>query len=145
MILRLIREPSIEGATLGCLFVEGHFAAFTLEDEIRERPGEPVASWKVPGQTAIPAGRYRVIVTPSHRFQRPLPLVVDVPGFEGIRIHPGNSVHDSSGCILVGRDRAPGRVLQSRIAFETLFPQIARASGSIWLTIENPPAIEAAA
>lgn len=67
MRLRLVREPSLEGATLGCLFVDGHFAAFTLEDEIRERPGEPVGAWKVPGATAIPAGRYRVIVTPSHQ------------------------------------------------------------------------------
>jgi len=74
-------------------------------------------------------------------FQRPLPLLVDVPGFEGIRIHPGNGIGDTSGCLLVGRDRAPCRVLQSRVAFEALFPLIARAAGEIWIVIENPPPV----
>jgi hypothetical protein len=138
MILRLLREPSIRAATHGVLFVDGHFACFTLEDEIREVPGEPVADWKVPGATAIPAGRYRLIVTPSQRFGRPLPLVVDVPGFAGVRLHPGNTVADTEGCILVGADRQPGRVLQSRVAFEQLFERIRRAPGDLWLQIDNP-------
>jgi hypothetical protein len=140
--LRLIREPSKDGATLGSLYIDGHWCCFTLEDVIREQAGQPVKAWKVPGQTAIPAGRYRLIVTPSHRFKRPLPLVVDVPGFEGIRIHPGNGPADTEGCILVGRDRVPGRVLQSRVAFEHLFAFLRAAPGDLWLVIENPQASE---
>ena len=143
MELRVVREPSIGGATAGVLFVDGKFECFTLEDQIREVPGTPVRDWKVRGETAIPCGRYRVIVTPSHRFKRPLPLVVDVPGFEGIRIHPGNRKVDTEGCILVGRRRAKDPtgeawVGESRAAFEVLFPRIARAKGDIWLTVENP-------
>ena len=137
MNLRLVREPTTDGTTFGVLFVDGHYGCFALEDAVREQPGQPVAAWKVPGQTAIPAGRYRVIVTPSVRFQRPLPLLVDVPGFAGVRIHPGNTVADTEGCILVGADRDSARVLQSRPAFERLFEQIRTAPGDIWIGIEN--------
>jgi hypothetical protein len=145
VILRLLREPSRFGATLGSLYIDGHWEAFTLEDENRERAGVPVRDWKIKGQTAIPAGRYRVIIAPSHRFKRPLPLLLDVPGFEGIRIHPGNGPADTEGCILVGRDRVAGRVLQSRVAFEALFSTLQAAPGDIWIDIRNPEASEALA
>jgi Family of unknown function (DUF5675) len=141
--LRLIREPSVKGATMGVLFVDGVFECFTLEDQIREQAGVPVTTWKVWGESAIPCGRYRVIITPSHRFKRPLPLVVDVPGFEGIRMHPGNHKGNTEGCILLGRRRAKTAsgepwVGESRLALETLFPRLERAPGELWLTIENP-------
>lgn len=136
MTLRLVREPTVNGATHGCLFVDGRFLCFTLEDAIRDV--------KVPGQTAIPAGRYRVIVTPSVRFQRPLPLLLDVPGFSGVRIHPGNGIGDTEGCVLVGLDRDETRVLQSRLAMDKLFPLIEAATGEIWIEIE-PPRVSAQA
>ena len=139
MQLRLIREPSVNGATHGVLFLDGHYACFTMEDQLREQPGQPVEAWKIPAQTAIPQGRYKVIVTQSQRFGRPLPLLVDVPGFTGIRIHPGNGPLDTEGCILVGKDRQPGRVLQSRLAFSDLFAQI-QAADDRWMVIENPRA-----
>ena len=138
MTLRLIREPTHDGATLGSLYVDRVWQSWTLEDAIREVPGQPVAVWKVPRQTAIPSGRYRVLITPSVRFQRPMPLVVDVPGFTGVRLHPGNTVADTDGCILIGKDRQAGRVLQSRVAFEALFATLAGAAGDIWIAIENP-------
>lgn len=132
MILRVIREPSIEAVTHGVLFVDGHFQCHTLEDRLRDE--------KIPGQTAIPPGRYAVTITPSRRFLRDLPLLVDVPGFTGVRIHPGNTAEDTSGCLLVGKDRQPGRVLQSRVAFETLFGRLQAATDSIAIVIENPEA-----
>ena len=138
MTLRLIREPSRNGATLGVLFVDGHFQCFTLEDAIREVAGQPVAAWKVPRQTAIPAGRYRVTLTASHRFQRVLPELHDVPGFTGIRIHPGNTIADTEGCLLVGKDRTDGTVRQSRVAYAALEAALAAASGDIWIDVENP-------
>ena len=139
-MLRLIREPSLEGATHGVLFVDGRYQCFSLEDEVREQVGRPVEDWKVPGQTAIPAGRYRVVITQSQRFQRELPLLVDVPGFTGIRIHAGNAPPDTEGCILVGNDRQPGRVLQSRLALEALLDRLRQASDPVFIGIENPKA-----
>lgn len=138
MNLRVIREPSIGGATLGSLYINGVWQCWTLEDAIREVPGQPVSAWKVPGQTAIPAGRYRVILTPSQRFKRALPLLVDVPGFSGVRIHAGNTITDTEGCLLVGNHRGESRVAESRIALEALFGRLARAAGEIWIRMENP-------
>lgn len=147
MNIRLIREPSRNGATLGVLLVDGHFECFALEDQIREVPGQPVSTWKVPGTTAIPSGRYRIVVTHSPRFKRKLPLIVDVPGFDGVRFHAGNDADDSSGCILPGRTRGPATVGQSMAAFNDLFTQIQIAierGEDVWLTIENPAREQAA-
>lgn len=140
MTLRLVREPTIDGCTRGCLFVDGHFQCFTLEDAIREEAGQPVSAWKVQNATAIPAGRYRMDITFSGRFRRLLPLLLDVPGFSGIRLHTGNTTADTEGCILVGRTRGDSRIGESRLAFEDLFPRlIAALDDGIWIAIENPP------
>ena len=82
--------------TIGCLSVCGTRFCDTLEDRVRDLKQEP----KVPGATAIPAGRYEVIVNRSPRFGRDLPRLLDVPGFEGILIHRGNTAKDTAGCIL---------------------------------------------
>lgn len=138
MLLRLIREPSKDGATMGVLFVDGAFFSFTVEDEIREVSGRPVSEWKIAGQTAIPAGTYRIEVTKSERFGRRLPLICDVPGFTGVRIHPGNSAKDSEGCLLPGLSRAKAMVLESRRAFEHLHALIETSTTPVEIRIENP-------
>jgi hypothetical protein len=134
--LRLIREPTVDGATLGVLFVDGVFQCFTLEDPIREQLGVPVEVWKRPGETAIPAGCYEVTVTWSPRFQRNLPELRAVPGFSGIRIHTGNRSADTAGCILVGFQRAHAVIQQSRPAFAAIMA--ACEAGPTRLIIENP-------
>lgn len=136
MFLRLIREPSINGTTFGSLYLNGHWECWTLEDQLREQPYVPVSQWKIPGETAIPAGVYPVTVTMSARFGVPLPLVQDVQGFSGIRIHAGNSIADTEGCILVGMDRHDRRILRSRVALERLLTKLGTASHL--LSIENP-------
>ncbi len=138
MNLRLIREPSRDECTHGSLYVDGHWHCWVLEDVVREVEGQPVHTWKVKGQTAIPAGTYRIALTMSQRFGRVLPLLVDVPGFEGIRFHPGNTTEDTEGCILPGTGRVPGRVTGSRVAFERLFELIVAATDDRWIRIENP-------
>lgn len=134
--LRLIREPTIDGATLGVLFVDGAFQCFTLEDAIREQPGVPVERWKQAGTTAIPAGAYDVAVTWSPKFQRNLPEVTPVPGFTGIRIHTGNRPADTAGCILVGFQRAHAAIQQSAPALAALMARC--EAGPVRLVIENP-------
>lgn len=118
MKLELERIQTDPGVTIGSLRVDGDWAAWTCEDPVR-----PVGV-KVHGQTAIPAGTYKVVITESARFKRPLPLLLDVPMFEGIRIHPGNTAADTEGCILVGMDRLGSSVGRSRLAFDALFTQI---------------------
>lgn len=95
--------PDAEGAALGRLYYRNQFAGYTGEDEDRQLETYPER--KVYGRTAIPRGRYRLLLTYSPRFGRELPLLVDVPGYRGVRIHGGNTPEDSEGCILVGRVR----------------------------------------
>lgn len=144
MTFRLIREPSIHGTTLGVLFRDGHFFGYTCEDEIREVAGMPVSTWKIPRSTAIPAGRYAIQVTYSPRFNKKLPVLVGVPGFEGIRIHAGNTSEDTEGCICVGlgRDDPRQMVLRSAVGCQLLqdYMESAIAQGQrICIDIENPP------
>mgnify|MGYP001614491739 CR=1 FL=1 len=124
MKLRLEREASAHGATIGQLFVDGAEECWILEDEVREKDGMPVGMWKVKGATAIPRGTYNVIITPSNRFKRDLPLLENVSGFEGIRIHPGNTSADTEGCLLPGRGRTDRTVTESKVAFNALFAKI---------------------
>lgn len=103
--------------TIGKLFVDGKYFCDTLEDTDRHlKQSDSLAlikSKKVPGQTAIPTGSYKVIVNRSPKFRRNLPRLLNVPGFEGILIHRGNSDKDSAGCVLVGENKVVGKVINS--------------------------------
>ncbi len=103
---RIAKKPLY---TIGRLFVDGKYFCDTLEDRCRDFDKEE----KVMNETAIPEGIYEVIVNVSARFKRKLPLLLDVPHFSGIRIHRGNTDKDTSGCILVGENKQPGRVINS--------------------------------
>lgn len=102
----------------------------TLEDVCRQAKGVAWApEMKVQNQTCIPFGLYEVVLTWSNRFQRILPLVLGVPSFEGIRIHPGNDDVDTDGCILVGtRGTKADWISDSRRAFGLLFIQLEGAA-----------------
>jgi hypothetical protein len=102
MKITVARASSIGGATVGKLYIDGVFTCHTLEDEVRERVGEPVASWKIHGATAIPAGQYRVTLEDSPRFGPATLTIHDVPGFKYIRMHAGNTSADTEGCLLLG-------------------------------------------
>lgn len=104
----LVRHWLTPKSTIGELAL-GSFRCYTLEDQVRH--GE-----KVPGKTAIPTGTYPLRITWSPRFKRPMPIVEDVPGFTGIRIHSGNWPEDTEGCILLGRQRGEDAIFESRPA-----------------------------
>lgn len=125
--MKLILHRSIftERCTLGTLTVNGDdFRCFTCEDVDRklENGGE-----KIPHETCIPRGEYAVVINFSNRFQRKLPLLIGVPDFDGIRIHPGNTAADTEGCILPGLEVGHDSVLHSRDAFAALYTRIAAA------------------
>lgn len=122
MKLELKRTASANGFTIGELYVDGIFECFTCEDIVR-----PDGEAKVYGKTAIPHGEYSVEITFSPHFQRQLPLLLNVPGFEGIRIHPGNTAADTDGCILPGVVKTSTGVGRSVEAFGQLFGKLTKA------------------
>lgn len=137
-----------EGFTLSKLYLNGILfpgAPYVLEDKVREVDGVPVDQWKIPCETAIPYGKYIVTKTMSNRFGRMMYLLNDVPGFSGVRIHSGNTSHDTEGCLLPGkeRDEKHGEVSGSRLAIaaiETVLDRaVARGDRIIW-TVEGAKA-----
>jgi hypothetical protein len=144
------REPTVNGATFGRLVIESpgtllHEArvqtsfCWTLEDAIRP-PGV-----KVHGQTCIPPGRYRLRFVMSARFGPDTLSLDDVPMFQYIRIHAGNAIDDTDGCILVGDKRSESRIKpwlgESRIALARLKPLVKRwmlVQPELYIRIENP-------
>lgn len=130
MHLVVDRQQKDKDVTIGSLSVDGVFECWTLEDAVRSGP-------KVYGETAIPAGVYNVDITYSPRFDRELPLISDVVGFSGVRIHPGNTAADTLGCLLVGDQRREKSIGQSKVAFTRLFAKLeaAKARGEP-ITIE---------
>lgn len=133
--LILIREPtqyppSGEAFTLGKLYANGQFWGHTCEDEVRKE------GVKVYGRTAIPSGTYRVENSYSNRFKKVLPAILNVPGFEGIRIHGGNHAEDSLGCILLGELRSPNGVYKCADTISLLIQRI-NANGFAALQIKE--------
>ncbi len=138
MELELKRRWLTEASTVGELSIDGRFECYVLEDRHRPPPAK-----KVPGATCIPCGRYQVVITPSPRFGVEMPLLLDVPGFAGIRIHPGNTAADTEGCLLPGRERHGESVTESRLAYGPLFAKLKAAAAAgrpVHITISVEPA-----
>ena len=114
VVKRTAKKPTY---TIGKLFVDDVYFCDTLEDADRglhqNMPLSEIKRIKMMHETAIPMGTYKVIVNQSPRFGRLLPRLQDVPGFDGILIHRGNTDKDTSGCILTGENKAVGKVLNS--------------------------------
>jgi hypothetical protein len=132
MRLRVLRVDGTRTRTIGVLIVDGYFVAYVLEDALRSGP-------KVPGETAIPVGRYQVLLTMSQRFGRVLPLLVDVPQFTGIRFHGGNDASDTRGCPMVGDQRGIDTISVCAPALDRVIRLIERglADGPVWCQVEN--------
>lgn len=134
MNIEVIRAMCGPTCTIGKMYIDGVEYCYTLEDVVREE--------KVYGETAIPAGRYRVDITHSNRFDCDMPLLVGVPNFEGIRIHPGNTDKDTHGCILVGTHLGEDRnsITESRAAYYRVFQKIRDAidvGEEVWIEVKD--------
>lgn len=141
MKLLLKRDIFTDKSTISRLYVDGIIECWVLEDRDRGlHQGmslNEIKKLKIPNVTAIPRGTYEVIINLSQRFKKYLPLLLDIPGFAGVRIHPGNTPENTEGCLLPGMSKGQDKVFESRIAYDSLFQKIqgAKNKGEI-ITIE---------
>lgn len=137
MELILERKDLNDKSTIGELSINGVTECFILEDTVRDV--------KIDGKTAIPYGRYKIIVTKSNRFSKMaghdvyLPLLLNVPNYEGVRIHTGNKPEDTEGCLLPGTEKGTNQVMNSKTAFIKLNDKInlALKTEDVWITIKS--------
>ena len=125
MRIELVRIAFKDTYTIGKLYVDDKYFCDVLEDVDRgldsSMSESEILEKKVKGQTAIPTGHYVINITYSPKYKRMMPLLLDVKGFSGIRIHSGNSSKDTEGCLLVGKNKKVGMVLESRDTYQRLF------------------------
>lgn len=136
MLITLRRHWFTEESTIGLFEVDKTKFCFSLEDTVR------ADGVKIPGKTAIPAGEYVVTIDNSQRFLQPMPHILNVPFFEGVRIHSGNSAVDTEGCILLGYQKGANTVWESKKAFNDFFALLGEAvkrQEIICLDIRNEP------
>lgn len=145
MELLLKREYIAFDYTIGEIFFKGRKLCDTLEPPTvlkkRTSARKVVLAKKTYGPISIPPGTYKVIITKSPKFNQWLPLLLKVPGFEGVRIHPGNYPTDTQGCILPGENLRKGMVCRSKEKTKELVDLITSlfAKGeSVEIRIVNP-------
>ena len=141
MNIQLKRIAKKETYTIGKLYIDGVYFCDTIEDKDRglnqAMSINDIKKKKVYGETAIPTGTYKLVIDYSNRFKKSMAHILNVPGYEGIRIHTGNSAKDSLGCIIVGKNKVVGKVVESRNTYNQLFPILQKAfkEGEIKITI----------
>jgi hypothetical protein len=150
MELNIKRIARRETYTVGRLYIDGKYFCDTLEDKDRglrqDMPTSVIRATKRKGITAIPTGRYRVtLAVQSPKFSKRatyqfcngyLPRLINVPGYDGVLIHIGNTARDTEGCLLVGRNTQVGKVLDSRKTFIELYDRLLGAKDDIYIKIE---------
>ena len=148
LLKRIAKKPAY---TIGKLYIDGQYFSDTIEDKDRgltqNMSSDAIKRIKVANQTAIPIGTYKITLgTVSPRFGSKdfykknanggkLPRLLSVPGFDGVLMHCGNTAEDSSGCVIVGRNKAVGKVLESKETFIKLYKTLQSAKDEITITI----------
>lgn len=115
---QIVRKEFTDKSTIGSLYMHDFWLCYTLEDVVRPK------DIKVPGATAIPEGEYPLIIDMSARFRRPMPHILNVPNFTGIRIHKGNTDKDTAGCPLVAMRKSRDRIWECTIAYDYFFERL---------------------
>lgn len=137
LIKRIAKQPNY---TIGKLYIDDKYYCDTLEDTDRGLKQTDslvsIKTHKIYGKTAIPTGEYYVNLTYSPKFKRILPVIQNVKGYEGIRIHSGNTADDTEGCILVGYNTVKGMVVKSKATLERLIKILLQGDDKIIITIE---------
>ena len=133
---RIANKPTY---CIGKLYINGKYFCDTLEDTDRGLDStmteEEIKKIKVKGETAIPTGIYKIILNYSPKFKKVMPLLTNVKGYSGVRIHSGNSSKDTEGCLLVGKNTIVGRLTDSKNTYNALFKRL-QQKGSNDITIE---------
>lgn len=141
MRITLIRIANRPTYCIGKLYIDGIYQCDVLEDTDRgldDKMSEAeILKKKVKGQTAIPSGVYPVYITWSPKYKKPMPLIENVKGYSGIRIHSGNSAKDTEGCLLVGKNKEVGKVLESRKTYNELFNILNTTNEKIIIDIQR--------
>lgn len=139
MKLTLKRIALRQTYTIGKLYIDDAYFCDTLEDTVRDtnKSGKfDNGEQKIKGKTAIPYGMYEIKWTYSPRFKKYTPQLMNVPSFEGIRIHAGSTHEDTAGCLLLGENKKVGMVLNSRATIAKFYPIIKDACAKGKVTIE---------
>lgn len=144
MEMTLVRAKTTPECTIGMLVVPGGLTLATLEDTKRPE--------KIAGKTRIPAGRYRIFLADWSRMlakynkdfadigHKGMLRLENVPNFEGVLIHVGNTAADTEGCILVGLESGKNAISQSRAAYRKLYPVVVSAldkGEDVYITIQD--------
>lgn len=141
MRLTLIRIANKPTYTIGKLYIDGVYFSDVLEDTDRglddSMEEKEIKAKKIKDNTAIPTGIYPVKITYSPKYKKLMPLVDNVKGYSGIRIHSGNTHKDTSGCLLVGKNKEVGKVLESRKTFNALYKILTETKENIIIDIQR--------
>ena len=138
VLLRIANRPTY---CIGKLYIDGIYFCDVLEDTDRglddKMTEAEILKKKVKGQTAIPTGVYPVYITWSPKYKKPMPIIENVKGYSGIRIHSGNTAKDTEGCLLVGKNKEVGKVLESRKTYNALFQILTETDENIIIDIQR--------
>ena len=141
MRLTLVRIANRPTYCIGKLYIDGKWFCDTIEDTDRglcdEMSEKEILKRKVKGETAIPTGIYQVLITYSPKYKKQMPLINNVKGYSGIRIHSGNTSKDTEGCLIVGKNKEVGKVLESRITYNALFKKLIQTNSKIIIDIQR--------
>ena len=137
-LMRIANKPTY---CIGKLYIDGQYICDTIEDVDRGLDDimteEEILEEKVKGETAIPTGIYPVYLTYSPKYKKQMPLIDNVKGYSGIRIHSGNTSKDTEGCVIVGLNKKVGMVINSRKMYNVLFKELVSYKGKIIIDIRR--------
>lgn len=139
MRITLIRIANRPTYCIGKLYIDGKYFCDTIEDTDRglddKMSEEEILKYKIKSETAIPTGIYQITITYSPKYKKNMPLINNVKGYSGIRIHSGNTSKDTEGCLIVGKNKEVGKVLESRVTYNALYKRLVQAKDKIIIDI----------